>query len=139
MKSLHDQIAGRCKHFTGMMNKTCEAGVSYDTVKVQKPDGGRSFACIEKYSHEPEATCDKRKWPTEEEVAAKIAEIDVRWKMMELAAPLIRKIKTEHKGKSWGGAVDCPACKGALHMSHSSYNGHVHGRCETDGCLGWME
>ena len=35
--------------------------------------------------------------------------------------------------------VDCPICKGKLHLSQSSYNGHVHGQCETNGCVEWME
>lgn len=35
--------------------------------------------------------------------------------------------------------VKCPVCKGKLHLSQSSYNGHVHGKCETKGCLSWME
>jgi len=35
--------------------------------------------------------------------------------------------------------VECPACKGRLHLSQAAYNGHVHGKCETDGCVSWME
>lgn len=35
--------------------------------------------------------------------------------------------------------VECPICKGRLHLSQSAYNGHCHGRCETDGCVSWME
>lgn len=35
--------------------------------------------------------------------------------------------------------VECPACKGRLHLSIAAYNGHVHGKCETDGCVAWME
>lgn len=35
--------------------------------------------------------------------------------------------------------IECPLCKGNLHMYQSAYNGHVHGQCETKGCLCWME
>lgn len=35
--------------------------------------------------------------------------------------------------------IECPKCKGRLHLSQSSYNGHVHGQCETKGCVSWME
>jgi hypothetical protein len=53
------------------------------------------------------------------------------------------KVKAE-KGmrfpcKSWQGIEECPVCKGRLRLSHAAYNGHVHGRCETEGCLAWME
>ena len=35
--------------------------------------------------------------------------------------------------------VECPICKGKLLLSQSAYNGHVWGKCETAGCLTWME
>lgn len=35
--------------------------------------------------------------------------------------------------------VECPVCNGRLHLSQSAYNGHVHGKCETQGCVSWME
>lgn len=35
--------------------------------------------------------------------------------------------------------IECPKRKGKLHLSQSSYNGHVHGHCETEGCVSWME
>lgn len=37
------------------------------------------------------------------------------------------------------GVLSCPVCeKGNLHYSRAS-NGHVHARCETPGCVCWME
>ena len=35
--------------------------------------------------------------------------------------------------------IECPACKGRLHLSQAAYNGHVWGKCETEGCVSWME
>lgn len=35
--------------------------------------------------------------------------------------------------------MECPECKGRLHLSKCSYNGHVWGKCETEGCLTWMQ
>lgn len=38
------------------------------------------------------------------------------------------------------GEMDCPICKtGKLRYSRSSYNGHVHAACSSDGCVRWME
>lgn len=38
------------------------------------------------------------------------------------------------------GEMPCPICKtGTLRYMRSSYNGHVHGSCSTDGCVRWME
>ena len=55
------------------------------------------------------------------------------------AGAVIAEVKKEHKGRNWTGTKDCPVCGGKLHMSHAACNGHVHGRCETDDCLAWME
>ncbi len=35
--------------------------------------------------------------------------------------------------------IECPVCKGKLHLAQSCYNGHVRGKCETKGCVSWME
>lgn len=51
----------------------------------------------------------------------------------------IRPWREAHKGQSASETVECPACKGRLHLSISAYNGHVHGRCGTAGCVSWME
>lgn len=44
-----------------------------------------------------------------------------------------------HKGQSAKEIVECPACKGKLHLSIASSNGHIWGRCETPGCVQWTE
>lgn len=36
--------------------------------------------------------------------------------------------------------IPCAACgTGTLHLSMSSYNGHIAGLCTTVGCVRWME
>ncbi|EIZ81883.1 hypothetical protein WYO_5471 [Methylobacterium sp. GXF4] len=37
------------------------------------------------------------------------------------------------------GTVECPTCKGCLAWVRDSSNGHLHGQCETEGCLRWMQ
>lgn len=37
------------------------------------------------------------------------------------------------------GTIECPVCKGRLAWARDSHNGHLHGQCETDGCLRWMQ
>ena len=52
----------------------------------------------------------------------------------------VNEIREQHKGESWHGEIECPmGCGGTLHLSISGYNGHMHGRCTTDGCLAWIE
>lgn len=37
------------------------------------------------------------------------------------------------------GTIECPHCKGRLTWIRDRFNGHLHGQCETDGCLRWMQ
>ena len=36
------------------------------------------------------------------------------------------------------GEIQCPKCGNILKYTRYSYNGHIHGRCETLNCLCWM-
>lgn len=64
--------------------------------------------------------------------------IERSMKRMEVSGPVIIAWRNKLPiGKT--KIIECPCCKGKLHLSQSSYNGHVHGRCETDDCLNWME
>ena len=89
----------------------------------------------------PQGVCDKYEEPTDEEVAEADAEMERVVERMKRTLPLIARIKAEHADDShdWSGTEECPECGGVLHLSHSKYNGHVWGKCETDGCLWWME
>lgn len=44
------------------------------------------------------------------------------------------------KGNGGTGQIPCSRCgTGTLHYSVSSFNGHMWGKCSTEGCLSWME
>jgi hypothetical protein len=134
--------AGWCIHYRspmvgGKVNKTCEAGVDYDTIRgiTFKP----CFLDATGQSHPGAQPCAHLRRPTAEEISAHEA-----WasEHLERTLAVMRGIadwRKAHKGKSAQEVVECPACKGRLHLSISSYNGHVHGRCETDECVSWME
>lgn len=45
-------------------------------------------------------------------------------------------------GRGHGGAdsIPCPACQtGRLYYRVASVNGHMHAKCDTEGCVSWME
>ena len=73
-------------------------------------------------------------------------EADERIVIMERGIKARHAAKDDAKSKGYGkghggyGAVDCPCCEGGkLQYSVASYNGHMHGRCTTKGCVSWME
>jgi hypothetical protein len=126
----------KCRHFNGVQNKTCEAGINYDTF----PSG---IPCIRRHTsgHVPPnpPTCEKYAELTPEDIAKREAEIKAAVERFAKLGPVIRKVKQEHKGTSWKGVEVCPICGGKLHMTHAAYNGHVWGKCETKDCVAWME
>lgn len=129
MKTLKEQIEGRCTHFNGAQNKCCEVGIKYDSFT--------KLPCLK--SMKAEQVCEKLEWPSEESVLAELDAHKLAMEKFSKVTPLISRLKKEHAGKSWGGIEECPVCKGKLHLSISSYNGHTRGTCETVNCLGWIE
>lgn len=132
----------RCKHFNGIMNDTCDAGIAYaDVRKDREPKGtGYALPCLA----DEGATCEKCQFPTAEEVEAAKKLMHERIENMGKARAAI----VAHLGGPWKkgmlgarGAIDCPACgkPGALHFTRAGYNGHIHAACETPGCCSWME
>lgn len=80
MKSLHDQIADGCVHHRSPIhNKTCSAGVNYREL-VGGPDFGwmarRPCVRNSKLAKEPVAKCDKCRFPNENEIQARLDEIE---------------------------------------------------------------
>lgn len=142
---------GTCKHFSGDFRNThCEAGICYKEVTPRHNESGSglrlpchqtcAFSTPNQLAEfEKRGTCSKYIEPTTEEIQNFDKVMDKAMADMMLTIPLCQNIKKEHKGKQWVGIVECPICKGSLHVSHSSYNGHVHGKCDTENCLNWME
>ena len=140
-----DSYRNKCINFNGISNKRCKAEISYASLGV-KPvaDGGPMMPCVmrERASQLglPLAECGQFRAYTEAEIDARESQIEASMERHRKAAPVILKIRAANKGKTAHGAVDCPACgTGTLSWSISGYNGHMHGRCSTSGCLNWME
>ena len=148
--------AGTCKHFTSlydaMRNGQCAAGIKYADVtpyfgkqgwglrvpcRTTEPE--RSYDDVQEFGER--GTCPRYEEPTEQELAEYAAAIEAAKARMATVSKLVAEIKKKHRGQWWQGVVDCPACGGTkcLHISHAAYNGHVHGACDTDGCVRWME
>ncbi len=141
MRTLREQISDKCVHFNGMQNKTCRAGVTYDEVDNGKRVPYRkALPCFKPEGDEVEqCKCEHLRFRTEEEIQARLDEHEETMRKMTLAQTVIAPIRKEHKGKDWRGVLECPNCKGKLHVSHSGYNNHVHAKCETPDCVAWME
>ena len=146
LPTLAEQIADKCVHFTGTMQKTCKAGVAYAAVTVQHEPieyvrrgvtytATRSMPCNHRLNH-CGATCSASRFPTPEEVTAEVEASRVQMeKMFGCRAAIVQHIKETGVER---GVIKCPACKGELGYCRA-LNGHIWGHCSTEGCASWIE
>jgi hypothetical protein len=83
--------------------------------------------------------CEHFKAPTAEEIALHKQGMEERESLVKTVKAGITRWRFQHQGCSHSEIVECPACKGHLHLSIAAHNGHVKGRCETGGCVSWTE
>lgn len=125
----------RCRHFTGALhNEKCKAGVHYRSM-VGGPDFGwmARLPCLpDSPLRKDMVTCAAFDPFSPAEEMADALETKARF---EKVTEAIRRIK--ETGNSQGYVV-CPKCSNQLHFSIAKFNGHVWGKCETEGCLAWM-
>ena len=127
-----------CKHFNGIQNKICKAGINMRELAGGDDSGWtKRLPCLP--NNPDKVECLKFELRSQEEIDAEEKDFEEARGRMREVGPIVDQIKKEHKGESWGGIVECPWCQGKLHLSHAAVNGHVWGQCETKGCLNWME
>lgn len=132
----------RCLHFVGLKDE-CKAGIN-----VRDLVGGETFGwamrtpCLTTHG-KCTVVCEKRQLPTREEAEAEVNRADValaRTLTAIAAAHADAKERGYGVGSSGRGSFPCPVeCGGTLSYTVASVNGHIHGRCSTDGCVWWME
>lgn len=147
-------VRGSCFHFNGIQHKTCDAGIAYDSVRpvlavpVVSQFSGETITtgpipCFRKLPNGTESpdTCPQRRWPTQDEIDAREREITEAIEQIGRVMIAIKPWRTWSKKNRVAKheVIECPECKGRLHLSQAAYNGHVHGKCETEGCVSWME
>lgn len=149
---------GTCMHFNGVQNDMCSRGVSY---RINWPNS--PLPCIKqihyserggtylKPGEQPAETkpypgadkakpCPHYQEPTDEQVQADREKTAAALARHLLAAEVAAEWRVNPKPeRDRYDVVECPVCSGRLHLSQSAYNGHVHGRCETESCVSWME
>lgn len=132
MKDSIERKMGTCKHFTGVQNDTCSAGLDYDEV-VDRSVRPYRWPCLSGGTG-----CDRAKLPTREE-----AEEDDKKQIESIRNFLTAReaiCKAAGNKRGLRDSIDCPICEsGRLSYSIAALNGHIHAKCSTDGCVQWME
>jgi len=113
--TLVEQLMNSCKHFTGIGDKACRAGVKYAAVR-DRPN--RTISCLKMtgslMSHND--LCEQQVFPTMEEAEAIVGKMRERDKKIDaMLCPdcdglLVEHVRRDgrHKGH---GKITCPACR----------------------------
>lgn len=130
---------GWCIHFRSMgRHDTCEKGVPYNSFKKED----RTLQRCPCYNTKGDkAFCEHRRLPTKQEIAAHEEWQAKSFNKLATVLEAIRpwRMKWSREGINYQETIECPLCKGRLYLTISGCNGHIHGRCHTEGCVAWME
>jgi hypothetical protein len=131
----------QCRHFNGTRHGKCQAGIVYAD---QFPDAAMTLKCLPRLNPAGREAGDCPRFEiVSREEAEKAADEQLEYGEVFAVA---RKLAHEDgkcmgfgKGRGGGGKVVCPKCGKRLIYAVAAYNGHMHGQCETPGCISWME
>ena len=136
------------KHGIGNDANWCNAGCDINALRIkptqeEQARGIFGQPCIKGHLL-PDATAVCPSWirRTREMGEARADGIEKFWKNMQVVGPVVSEWRKGWSKKNRVGkaeVIECPACKGKLHLSQAAVNGHVHVLCETAGCVSWIE
>lgn len=141
-KRIHNHMM-YCQHYDGratiQANGKCEAGVRYADI------GGNAHErpCIGGHTM-PNALTLCHKWVRNsvESGERRHEELEAAMARMRVVGAVVGPWRTWTKKNRVAKqeAIVCPTgCGGKLHLSQAALNGHVWGKCTTEGCVSWME
>lgn len=119
MRTLEQQVSGKCRHFNGIMNEACKVGVAYKDVRGN--DKPFKFPC---FKENQSNLCSKVEFLTDEEVKKELNDI---FQSSTKAINSLLKIKSQNKNQ---GSVQCD-CGGKITYSLAPNNHHVWAKCDT--------
>ena len=136
-----NKLETKCRYFNGTAhNKECKAGINYRNL-VGGPDFGWAarLCCVPDgpLRKEPIVKCDKYNAFTDEEILQQEKEISEKISFIEKSFKEIRKISKEKNINV--GFIPCPKCSKPLHFNIAKLNGHIWAKCESEGCMQWMQ
>jgi len=130
-----------CQHYSVSRNKgieiKCNKGV------VIREIGIRNLPCV--YGPGDCRNCEKYEQTPREKAEASHDDWQKVIEKVVVVLPFLSEWKKKTvKDKQYlvygrYESVRCPVCEGKLHINQSSYNDHVHAKCETKDCVSIME
>jgi hypothetical protein len=113
----------------------CGAGINMEIWRDLRYEQMPCF--LENGHSRPDAAhCSHLRRPTPEEIAAYEQGIKERSEKINTVIASVADWREAHLGQSASTVVECPICKGRLHLS-VIYSGAVQGHCENERCVRW--
>lgn len=135
-----------CAHYSpqpGSKTDYCALGCDASArMKAAREKGSEPnmAPCIEGHNTDALKLCPKWERRSLEHAEARADSFEKAMRQMDVVMPFVNNWRMKPKPlRDRAEVVECPQCKGRLHLSQSSCNGHVHGQCETEDCVSWME
>lgn len=151
MKSRQDHIdfdRNYCTHYApkpgSLKSDYCALGLGASEAMDRGRDAKESNMCPCIGGHKASdvlALCPKWERRSLEHAEKRADSIERSMKQMETSFAVVSAWRswTTKNRVAKQEVIECPVCQGKLHLSQSSYNGHVRGCCETADCLNWIE
>lgn len=125
-----------CVHYCSpTKSNKCEAGIPFDSFQGVP---FKEMPCFWK-NRERCVNCHSQQWPSQEKLEEDERITSATVARVVATLPLLKEIKTAHKGKDWRGTRPCPVCDGELSISHAGCNGHCRVMCSKKDCVNFIE
>lgn len=140
-----DHERAYCVHYAPREGNGCLAGMDREQIQcvpTEGMDGKRMLKwgpCINGHTlADPFSHCPKWERRSLEEAEKYADQVEASLQNMAVVQPAISAWRDKPpRGKT--EVIECPACKGRLHLSQAACNGHVRARCETAECVNFIE
>lgn len=128
---------GWCIHYqNAARHDACKAKIPYKTWDGY-PLARQPCFLVDGKSKPDAVECASIRRPTPEEISTNVEWKKARIQRLFTVLQSLADWIAANRGKA--DVLECPACKGRLHISVAACNGHSHGQCETPGCVSWMQ
>lgn len=136
------QRPGWCVHYRRPIRESgneCAAGIPLKTWRAVPMAERPCFLTDDSKPKPGAAFCPYLQEPTPEEIEIYNRASSKQLQQLVAALEAVQSWRKANKGKTASGVVECPICKGRLHVKMNSGNSHIAGKCETEGCVSWIE
>lgn len=128
-----------CNYRSPNEGTECSAGIPFARWQTTPFNQQPCFLNKDGTSKPGAASCPKLRLPTAAEIAQHDVYVRRRGVMLFAALGAIEPWRAKQAGRGGNTKLECPVCKGVLHVSMARNNGHLSAKCETKDCVEFIQ